>query len=955
MKTFSSSSKSGSALLLTLLVVSLLLVIVLSMSVYVRMELRTVENNADLIQARQNAKLGMHLALAQLQRAAGADQRVTARAEIEGPTILEPNRYWTGVWRNNGSGSALSSNDWLVSGNSPDPTQLGENLVEILPAFGSNAAITVSAEEIDNQSGDRIGDFAYWISDEGVKISLSKIDQEKQINFLAAERGLTDSEMELLPQITPGRFRNELLFPSITNWDNIAENVMKTSSYKQFTFTGLSEAILESQRHRATWRSMGVLSNSEKGGLKQDLSFVSSSSSMDFSKSPGLQKWVQHRTTDGVLDFTGYPISDPIALKGEPIFTIPVVITEFGIYMRFSRLTSGNALRFQIAVRPEFWNPFSFPQRVTPQEDSDLIFEITGLPELSCTWITGTNDTNVPPNIAQGNFQLDPNTLTYFREDVIEEQLSSLPVRFNQTPGFLDPGEVYHSKMIKIEVPIGVTMTQDSTTGTGGKKDDFIEIQADKSEVTLRVKTLDGDLLQEFKKIPFPEFDTTGRWSENDQLTGSKVTGRGTEDFQLLFHFRLEDETPNTLSTEPGPIDNWFNETDPRSLAMPASVYNDVIAISEPDEAALTSFFQSQPDLFNRFRFFPAFDIPAGPPISVGSLQHLQFAETPPFTVGNSWGNKNDGFGNPFNGYFDSYFFSTVPQNGIDYNPKNGIPLANTHLKVQEIPEYTLDLDSVQKAFSSKHFLVDGSFNINSIDPFVWQAVLGSLNLTDWEYDADSAPRDLAYGVFRSPFGASLNKTHPKTTYPLYPEIEVEEKAAWYRDGSTPMWANAFKVGMRELRESELENVASEIADRISSRNIPFISIRELADSELIQNSIDATLINTTDGRSYEESDTNNRIPKNAPAFVSQADILQLIAPFISARSDTFIIRSYGNSRNETTIYSEQYCEAVIQRTTEPLTFRNSSDALTTEQDYLNPPNEFGRRFKIVSFKWVTP
>ncbi len=73
-------SRRGSALLLTLLVVSLLLVLVLGFVVFVRLHLREISNRQEQMEARQNARLGLALAIAQLQRHAGPDQRVTAPA-----------------------------------------------------------------------------------------------------------------------------------------------------------------------------------------------------------------------------------------------------------------------------------------------------------------------------------------------------------------------------------------------------------------------------------------------------------------------------------------------------------------------------------------------------------------------------------------------------------------------------------------------------------------------------------------------------------------------------------------------------------------------------------------------------------------------------------------------------------------------------------------------------------
>ncbi|MCC5844451.1 MAG: hypothetical protein JJU05_09385 [Verrucomicrobia bacterium] len=139
-------SKNGSVLLVTLLVVSLLLVLVLTFVTTVRMELRSVVVQQELMQARANARLGLALALARLQETAGPDQRATAAAGIgtfgDGDPSTPENgihaagdgtRHWTGVWGNaaNPRNATVPGDDskashepevpvllsWLVSGN----------------------------------------------------------------------------------------------------------------------------------------------------------------------------------------------------------------------------------------------------------------------------------------------------------------------------------------------------------------------------------------------------------------------------------------------------------------------------------------------------------------------------------------------------------------------------------------------------------------------------------------------------------------------------------------------------------------------------------------------------------------------------------------------------------------------------------------------------------------------
>lgn len=89
-------SPEGFALVgvVTLLVLlSLLSVGLLSLSSLV---LRTGQSTAAQMEARANARVALQLAIGQLQRTVGADQRVTASARFAEQGYLE---QWTGVWR----------------------------------------------------------------------------------------------------------------------------------------------------------------------------------------------------------------------------------------------------------------------------------------------------------------------------------------------------------------------------------------------------------------------------------------------------------------------------------------------------------------------------------------------------------------------------------------------------------------------------------------------------------------------------------------------------------------------------------------------------------------------------------------------------------------------------------------------------------------------------------------
>ena len=90
------------------------------------------------------------------------------------------------------------------------------------------------------------------------------------------------------------------------------------------------------------------------------------------------------------------------------------------------------------------------------------------------------------------------------------------------------------------------------------------------------------------------------------------------------------------------------------------------------------------------------------------------------------------------------------------------------------------------------------------------------------------------------------------------------------------------------------------------------------------------------------------------PGWVTQADVLQVIGPVISARSDTFCIRARGDARDSAgRIIATSYCEAIVQRIPD---FIDPANEPHDRTDQLTEPNKsFGRKFKIVSFRWLSP
>jgi hypothetical protein len=105
------------------------------------------------------------------------------------------------------------------------------------------------------------------------------------------------------------------------------------------------------------------------------------------------------------------------------------------------------------------------------------------------------------------------------------------------------------------------------------------------------------------------------------------------------------------------------------------------------------------------------------------------------------------------------------------------------------------------------------------------------------------------------------------------------------------------------------------------------------------------------------------------PGWLTQADVLQALGPALAARSDTFVIRAYGDALDPVNtgstvvpanVTGRAWCEAVVQRFPDYGDTTNAAsvdpNGSTGSGTTITPANQrFGRRFRIVAFRWLTP
>lgn len=156
---------------------------------------------------------------------------------------------------------------------------------------------------------------------------------------------------------------------------------------------------------------------------------------------------------------------------------------------------------------------------------------------------------------------------------------------------------------------------------------------------------------------------------------------------------------------------------------------------------------------------------------------------------------------------------------------------------------------------------------------------------------------------------------------------------------SIPAWTNLLST-IKSLSKTDIQRLAIAMIKSIKERG-PFFTLgsfinRRLEDSAFgdcgaLQSALNETQINLT-----------------------QAELLESIGHKLSVRSDSFIIRAQGEASHPFTgeIKAKASCEALVQRLPEYL---ESDDNLPedTHENLSSLNQRFGRRFKIISFKWI--
>jgi hypothetical protein len=255
---------------------------------------------------------------------------------------------------------------------------------------------------------------------------------------------------------------------------------------------------------------------------------------------------------------------------------------------------------------------------------------------------------------------------------------------------------------------------------------------------------------------------------------------------------------------------------------------------------------------------------------------------------------------------------------------------------------------------------VDGLFNVNSTSVEAWKAMLGSLKGRSVVVRNANGEESLAAADEATP----VANLHSPRDLIIKNADSVKNHDQW--------------IGRRTLEEQDIDQLARAIVKEVRKRG-PFLSLADfvnrrpgsntdLARAGTIQNALDSEEVQINASYRNDRAVATNVAGKftfpdaekgplsyGSPGVVKQADILTPIAPVLSARSDSFIIRAYGESVNRFgKVLARAWCEAVVERD------KNFVD--TTDKPETVPTNltreanrTFGRRYIATSFRWLHP
>jgi len=1041
-------SRSGFAVILSLSLMSFVVLLLLSVTLSVRVETANAANSLDQLLARENARLGAYIALGELQRLAGPDQRATAPSGLLSSAV--PNLHWTGVWDGSDYRADQPENRpflaWLASGAPVESTLSETDRISVVNQNfdPSDDGVALAPEVVVGREplpGGRAGEYGWWISDESTKFKIAVNDPYGGI-------AQSDIGQEEARRLLPGHFDwagVESLAPGLV------ENLRELFSEKGpkvvmredagFIEPGLGSLVSEGF-HEFTTHSLGLLTNSKDGGLRRNLTHLFESdlafgsvlsgkrvfqpedyqtgSLIDGNASFYGPRWEVLRdyylnraapvadaemnmvigpayagTSDPFLskpdslDWMGRQLSEGDTLTTEPVNNrMTPVFTRVGLYFRARTEPLGDGsgqyrMLFDLYPRLTLWNPYSVSLRLGGGLKR---FQIELLPNIAifrngalATAFTLRGIRNA--TVDYTNFNIDLPTTVLAPGEMRVFGLSSREVDLKTATGnslaaYLEP---YHAADAAIVYDVA-----DYLPGFRLDPADNVEIRwhilskftglastkkyarfwlTENVGVATTLQNIDYVYLDDLSLVSHPPIPVSGLNSLESiplEMGGIEIRLKhadetsSAEPINPLAHFNPRAIYNGQIAGDYlGPFaPNWAFE-----LLDSEPVYQDFI--DTPGGLLLQDSWGSGYEELGERRVV-LFDVPRSRLTSVGQLRHANissYANQPAYAVGNSLADphvpasriadRRDGISFTDlswlmnDSLFDEYFFTgKEPGLGIDFALGEHLP--NPRLVPFDPSVDSAALDSEEAAAL---LAVDGPFNVNSVSVDAWTAFLAGLGGEGFSsFDSFS---DTSFDV-------------PASEHPFF-------RLLWPMGPDPDSW----RSGIYDLDILSLRGLANKIVDQVRLRG-PFLHLsdflnRRLSDDALgrsgaLQAAIDQPggINDSVEGAFPVAPTTEYPFPDNrasnqsagSPPHLTQADLVASLAPFLTTRGDTFLIRAYGAvsaSVSGGVPDTEVWLEAIVQRTVDPV-YPDPTDRFRSDPDV---DVDFGRRFQIVSLRWL--
>lgn len=886
--------------------------------------------DAGLTQARQHALSGLHEAIAVLQESLGPDPALSVPAALREPLAGDSGWVWTRRADQTGEPGR-----WLVAGPA-EPADIDPDdavrWVRLRDRGPERDAVFAPRKRVPGRDpAYPTGHYSWWIDDLATRASLGYRPPLGSTPTAYAE----ETPWQTIPATSLGL---TLPPPAI---------LAATSEWLDFAaWPGLDADTARRLSNVLTWRSLGVWSRPGAHGLRANLS------DPDYRNA-----WIDDAAAEflqGIPTITGN--RHPLA----PDARYRPWLTEFklsvGIFHTHQSSVGNHLHRLRFHVEAEFWNPY--PRRLQyPRDDrrdvESWFGETYGWGRGYYLLVEGAPAVSIENLDTGEGFSADLAEFPYFPgldqrvanpgyKRVLNSWFEFARGRLisdDGQSGVLAPGEVYqtiephderHEEGLARTLSARPWLWSMRDPGNGIawlSREHDVRITVAPAALGLRLVPFVRPLAEDEDPRAYPTWDQPVLHLTNIPFDGFSVILKGheysrristdyrLEDYLFAWYFRQRDDPASLQALRPYLVGRGetLDFRDDAVAALFAVESNPRAALHLGNAfSALDRFRDGLPrshqkpwwsrEAYADIRFT---DVPAHPLGSVGALRFwpLTAPHEPPLGAPAA---------RAVNALFDELFFAA-----------DGGDPARAHPRYEAIPGSAPGALNLRGPDAAAYGWCEGAFNLNSVEPEAWATVLRHA-LSAWTREGHSGPVDLQRAVFTLPYGAAYSDA-------LLPDGAAPDDERWWRQGA---------------RELTVDGLAA-LADAVAAANQAhspapggFATIAAWLEAGVLDDAINS-------------SGLNAGVPPGSPAMIQQRDLAAMLAPFLTTRGDTFLVRAYGDIAGDPNepLPGRIWCEATVQRLP---AFFDATDPPTTAWDDLSETNRaLGRRFVITGFRWL--